>query len=354
MTLTDFVTLGNSDLKVSPLCLGTMMFGENWGQGENVLESQAALKQYLRMGGNFIDTSNCYTGGRSETIIGNFLRMSHIRRERLVIATKVFGSEYTGDPGTRGASRKSLVAACENSLRRLQTDYIDVYWLHHWDKQTPIQETMSVLNDLVTQGKVRYIGFADSPAWKIVEAQMIAEFRGWAPLIAIQNEYSLLERSVEAELLPMAIELGMGMVSWAPLKLGVLSGRFTRENRQQKEVEIKEWQAAALTERAYRFIDELSAVAQEIGARPGQVALAWVRQRKGVTSSIVMGRDVEQLKAHIASLTVTLEEVHLSRLQAVADSNTLEMNMEPIHSAPQPNVVELCPLAMNPASVAAG
>ena len=317
MTLSNYVQLGNSDLKVSPLCLGTMTFGEDWGKGSNVKESNEILHQYIERGGNFIDTANVYTSGFSERIIGDYLRLNHVRRQDLVIATKFFGSQYTGEPSSAGTSRKSIIAACDNSLRRLKTDYIDLYWLHCWDKYTPIQETMSVLNDLVSQGKIRNIGFSDTPIAKIVEAQMIAEFRSWAPLIGIQSEYSLLERTPDEDLLPVAQELNMAFVPWAPLKQGILSGRFTRGHH---TVEMKEFQQAGLTEHAYRIIDELVHTSKQIGATPGQVALSWVRQRAGVTSTIILGMTAQGLNDHISSLDFSLSDEQIRRLNVAADS----------------------------------
>ncbi len=321
MTLSNHVQIGNSELRVSPLCLGTMTFGEDWGHGTNVKESHQILRTYLERGGNFIDTANVYTSGLSEQIIGDYLRQNHVRRGDLVIATKFFGSQYTGEPSGAGTSRKSIIAACDNSLRRLKTDYIDLYWLHCWDKYTPIQETMSVLNDLVSQGKIRHIGFSDTPIEKVVEAQMIAEFRSWAPLIGMQNEFSLLERTPEEDLLPVARELNMAFIPWAPLKQGILSGRFTRETRGHQNGPIKEWQEAGLTERAYRIIDDMVSIGKQIGATPGQVALSWVRQTPGVTSTIVMGMTRQGLDDHIASLKFQLSDEQMRRLGAAADTS---------------------------------
>ena len=231
MPLDHYITLGKSGLRVSPFCLGAMTFGEDWGWGSTEEESHKIISRFIELGGNFIDTANFYTHGHSEKIVGDYLAHKSRRRDQLVIATKFFASLYTGDPNAGGAGRKSIIAACEASLRRLQTDYIDLYWLHCWDKFTPIEETMSALNDLVTQGKVRYLGFSDTPAWKTAEAHITAKFRGWAPLIALQIEYSLLERTVEGDLVPMALELGLGVTPWSPLKQGVLSGKYKREDK---------------------------------------------------------------------------------------------------------------------------
>ena len=206
MSLDQYVTLGRSGLTVSPFCLGAMTLGDDWGWGSSVEDAEAILTTFIERGGNFIDTANAYTKGHSEKIIGDYVRQRHSRRDQLVIATKFFANLFPGDPNGGGASRKSIAAACDESLRRLQTDYIDLYWMHLWERYTPIDETMRALDDLVTAGKVRYIGFSDTPAWKVAQAQMVASFRGWAPLIALQIEYSLIERSVEGELIPMAAE----------------------------------------------------------------------------------------------------------------------------------------------------
>ena len=230
MPLDHYVTLGRSGLRVSPFCLGAMTFGEDLGWGSSVKESESIIDRYLGLGGNFIDTANVYTKGHSEKIIGDHVGRHRNKRDRLVIATKFSANLYVGDPNGGGSSRKSIVAACEQSLRRLQTDYIDLYWLHNWDQLTPIEETMAALDDLVHAGKVRYLGVSDTPAWKVTQAQLIAQFRGWAPFVGLQIEYSLLERTVEGELMPMARELGLGVTPWSPLKAGILSGKYTRQN----------------------------------------------------------------------------------------------------------------------------
>jgi len=207
-SLDSYITLGRSGLRVSPLCLGTMTFGEDLGWGASPADSEAMLAEYLGRGGNFIDTANVYTNGHSEKIIGDFFANSDARRDRAVIGTKFFGSLFEGDPNGGGAGRKALMQQAEASLRRLRTDYIDLYWLHNWDRTMPIEETLRGLEDLVTSGKIRYIGFSDLSAWKVSEAQTIAHFRGWSPIIALQLEYNLFERTVEAELIPWPSPLG--------------------------------------------------------------------------------------------------------------------------------------------------
>ena len=185
MPLDNYITLGRSGLRVSPFCLGGMTFGNDLGWGSDVPEAESVLSRYVESGGNFIDTANGYTRGHSEKIIGDYFAQRTGRRDRVVLATKFFFNLFAGDPNGGGAGRKAIVAQCEESLRRLQTDYIDLYYLHNWDRFTPVEETMRALDDLVKAGKIRYLGFSDAPAWKVAQAQVLAHFRGWAPLIAL-------------------------------------------------------------------------------------------------------------------------------------------------------------------------
>jgi aryl-alcohol dehydrogenase-like predicted oxidoreductase len=318
MALTDYVTLGRSGLRVSPFCLGAMTFGEDWGWGSSVAESEAIISRFMERGGNFIDTANVYTKGHSEKIIGDFVGRDHARRDRIVIATKFFGNLFPGDPNGGGAGRKTIVSSCEQSLRRLQTDYIDLYWMHCWDRFTPVDETMRALDDLVTSGKVRYIGFSDTPAWKVSQAQTIAHLRGWAPLIALQIEYSLLERTVEGELIPMALEMGLGVTPWSPLKSGVLSGKYTRENAASVKADRGERVTQNLGEKVYSIIDELIAIGKELGSSPASIALAWVQGRPGVASTIIGARRMDQLDQNLAALDVTLSRDQVARLDKLS------------------------------------
>lgn len=319
MALDSYVTLGRSGLRVSPLCLGTMTFGEDWGWGSSVAESEALLSRYLDRGGNFIDTANAYTRGHSEVIIGDFFAKTPGRRDRAVIATKFLSNLYPGDPNGGGAGRKSMVAACEQSLRRLKTDYIDLYWMHCWDRHTPIEETMRGLDDLVRAGKVRYVGLSDTPAWKVAQAQTQALFRGWAPLIALQIEYSLIERTVEGELVPMALELGLGITPWSPLRGGVLSGKYTRENAGTQKADRGERVTSFLTERSYVIIDELVRISRELSSSPAAVALAWVQAQPGVASTIIGARRLDQLDQNLAAAALTLTPAHIAALRAVSE-----------------------------------
>jgi aryl-alcohol dehydrogenase-like predicted oxidoreductase len=317
MSLDHYVTLGRSGLRVSPLCLGAMTFGEDLGWGSSVEESQQIMDRYLELGGNFIDTANFYTKSHSEKIIGDHIGRHPSRRDRLVIATKFSGNLYPGDPNGGGSGRKSIVSACDNSLRRLQTDYIDLYWLHNWDVNTPIDETMAALDDLVRAGKVRYIGVSDTPAWKIAEANVTARFRGWSAFIGLQIEYSLLERSVEQELMPMARELGLGVTPWSPLKSGALSGKYTRANHGEARRDRGVFLEPYLNEKTYALIDELGAIAQARDTTVARVALAWLGAQPGVTSTIIGARRIAQLEDNIKSLDVRLGPDELARLDTL-------------------------------------
>ncbi|MDQ7013005.1 MAG: aldo/keto reductase [Planctomycetota bacterium] len=319
MPLTDYVTLGRSGLRVSPFCLGTMTFGEDWGWGSSVEDSNAIMDAYIDAGGNFLDTANIYTNGHSETIIGDHVGKDAVRRDRLVIATKFLGNMYPGDPNGGGSHRKAIVAACEQSLRRLQTEYIDLYWMHFWDHLTPIEETMRALDDLVTSGKIRYVGFSDTPAWKCAQAQTLAQCRDYAPIVALQIEHSLVERTVENELLPMARELGMGVTPWSPLKGGVLSGKYTRANRDTIEPGRGEWVKNNLTDRNLDILDVLVRIAAEVGASAAQVALAWVQARDGVTSTILGARTMEQLTDNLGALEIELSAGQTAALDEVSE-----------------------------------
>jgi len=323
MSLRNYVSLGRSGLRVSPMCLGAMTFGEDWGWGSSVEDSKKILDRYLDAGGNFIDTANGYTKGHSEAIIGEHLGRHASRRDRVVIATKFFTNMYRGDPNGGGAGRKSLISACENSLRRLQSDYIDLYWMHCSDKFTPIEETMRALDDLVAAGKVRYIGFSDTPAWKVSQAQTTALMKGWTPLVALQLEYSLLERTIEGELIPAALEYGLGVTPWSPLKSGMLTGKYTRESVKTATPGRGAFVSRAFTEQAFAVLDVLIEVAKAAGTTPARAALAWVGQRPGVTSPIIGARTMEQLLDNLGALERKLTP---EQIKALDDASTPKLN----------------------------
>lgn len=314
MPLNDFLTLGRSGLRVSPLCLGTMTFGMDWGWGSDVPTSQAIMDAYEDAGGNFLDTANIYTKGHSEKIIGDHIGRHANRRHKWVVATKFMGSLHLQDPNRGGAGRKNIMASVDDSLRRLQTDFIDLLWMHWNDRHTPIEESMRALDDLVRVGKVRYLGFSDTPAWRIAQAQTIAQFRGWSPLIALQIEYSLLERTVEGDLIPAAIDMGLGVTPWSPLKGGVLTGKYTKANADKQQAGRGEWVTRHLDDRAHTIVDELVRTAKEHSATPSQVALAWVQGKRGVASSIIGARTLEQLKDNLGCLALRLTPEQTKRL----------------------------------------
>jgi len=334
MPLDHYVTLGRSGLRVSPLCLGAMTFGEDLGWGSSVEESQRIIDRFVELGGNFIDTANFYTKSHSEKIIGDHVGRHTARRDRLVIATKFSGNLYPGDPNGGGSSRKTIVASCESSLRRLQTDYIDLYWLHNWDVHTPIEETMSALEDLVRAGKIRYIGVSDTPAWKIVEANMTAHLRGWAPFIGLQIEYSLLERSVEQELVPMALQFGLGITPWSPLKSGALSGKYTRATAGQVKADRGAFLESFINEKTFAVVDALESIARAHDSTVARIALAWVQAQPGVSSIIIGARRLAQLEDNLQAIDVRLTAGELDCLNALTKPTFgFPQNMQPMFPA---------------------
>ncbi len=317
MALDHFVSLGRSGLRVSPLCLGTMTFGEDWGWGSSVDESEAVLERYLALGGNFIDTANIYTRGHSEKILGDWFAKHPGKRDRMVVATKFMATLYPNDPNAGGAGRKAITAALEQSLRRLRTDHVDLYWMHVYDRFTPIEETMQTLDDLVRAGKVRYIGFSDTPAWKVAEAQTMARLRGWTPLVALQIEYSLLQRTVEGELIPAALDLGLGVTPWGPLASGALSGKYTRADHGKHQAGRGEWTTGRLTDSTYDLLEALGAIAKQHTTTTARVALAWLQAQPGVTSPIIGARTLAQLEDNVGALQLRLTPADLATLSSM-------------------------------------
>ena len=320
MPLDHYVTLGRSGLRVSPFCLGCMTFGDEWAAvGTHEAESLDVLGAYLDAGGNFLDTANIYTHGHSEVIIGDYFAGSPaISRDRVVIATKFAGNMHPGDPNGGGAGRKAIIHQLEDSLRRLRTDHVDLYWYHFQDRHTPVDETMRALDQLVKDGKVRHIGFSDFPAWVVVQAQYESMLRGWEPLIALQIEYSLAQRTVEADLMPMARALGLGVTPWSPLRAGILSGKYRRDGRPEVGTTRVAAESPHLSERNYDIIDVLIAIAEEIGASPAQIALRWLQDRDGVTSTIIGARRKDQLLDNLGALSITLSPDQTRRLDEVS------------------------------------
>jgi aryl-alcohol dehydrogenase-like predicted oxidoreductase len=317
MPLDHYLSLGRSGLRVSPFALGAMTFGEDaGGAGSSVEESEKILATYLDRGGNFIDTANFYTNGHSEKILGDWFAAHPGQRGRVVLASKFFANMYPGDPNGGGAGRSSIRAQLHETLRRLQTDYLDLYWLHNWDRHTPIEETLRALDDLVQEGKIRYIGFSNTPGWVTAQAQTTAVLRGWTPLIALQVEYSLLARTVEGELAPLALDQGMALVPWSPLKNGFLSGKYTRGAEVSDSVRTA--YVGGPGDEDFAVIDAVAAVADELETSSAAVALAWLRAREGTVVPIVGARKLSHLEDNLAGIDVVLSPQHLSVLDDVS------------------------------------
>ena len=305
MNVKNYVTLGKSGLRVSPLTLGTMTFGTEWGWGSEESAARAIFDRYLDAGGNVMDTADMYTNGKSEELLGKFIAGSGLR-DRIVLATKFTFSADPANPNAGGNGRKNIYRALHGSLRRLQTDYIDLYWLHAWDTITPIEEVVNTLNDLVREGKIRHYGFSDTPAWYVARAQTLAEKEGKERLIALQLEYSLVERSIEREHIPAAQELGLGICPWSPLASGLLSGKYKREGDsgrgEGRLAQAKDHPVLARLlrdERNWRIVDVLIDVARQLGKPPAQVALNWVATQPGVTSTIIGATKLVQLEDNL-------------------------------------------------------
>jgi aryl-alcohol dehydrogenase-like predicted oxidoreductase len=294
-----------------------MTFGDEWGWGSPKAEAQKVYEGYREAGGNFIDTANFYTNGTSEKFIGEFIQ-GH--RESVVLATKYSNAAPGNDPNAAGNHRKSMVQALEASLKRLQTDYIDLYWVHIWDGITPVEEVMRGLDDLVRQGKVLYAGISDAPAWWIAQANTLAELRRWTRFVGLQIEYSLIERTVERELVPMAKALNLGILAWSPLARGVLTGKYHGEGKTDEARMSREEMKQFLPEeqRATRIISAVKAVSEQVGRSMAQVALAWLRHRTVPVIPIIGARKVSQLHDNLTSLDLELSSEQLKTLDGAS------------------------------------
>lgn len=336
--------LGRSGLRVSELCLGAMTFGEEWGWGSAKEESHEIFNSYVNAGGNFIDTANKYTEGTSEKYIGEFIAGD---RDRYVLATKYTSNTRNGDPNAGGNQRKNMVQSLEASLKRLNTDYIDLFWVHAWDPLTPIEETMRSLDDMVKAGKILYIGISDAPAWIISKANTLANLKGWTEFVGLQIPYSLIERTPERELLPMASDIEIGVTAWSPLGGGVLTGKYSKNNdvQQQQQQNTSSTSSYATTkeghsrlevqnELAERYLNdrnmliaqEVSRIAKEIGRSASQVALNWIRQQNmieqcGINKIIPIfgSRKISQIKDNLACLEFELTSEQMNMLNQVSE-----------------------------------
>ena len=309
--------LGNSGLRVSELCLGTMTFGEDWGWGSSLDECKAIYTAFREAGGNFIDTANIYTNGTSEKYVGELIASE---REAIVVATKYSNGTPSNDPNGAGNHRKRMVQSVEASLKRLNTDYIDVLWAHAWDFTTPPEEVMRSFDDLVRQGKVLYIGISDAPAWVVAQCNTIADLRGWTPFIGLQIEYSLLQRTVERELLPMARTLDIGITAWSPLAMGWLTGKYTKDSGDSQESKRLESEGMSdfvqQSDRNHTIARAVDEVAAQIGCSSAQVALSWLLHQG--TIPIVGARKATQVKDNLDCVNVKLSEQQLAQLDQVS------------------------------------
>jgi aryl-alcohol dehydrogenase-like predicted oxidoreductase len=323
MKLDDYRLLGRSGLRVSPLTLGTMTFAAGgWGSSDE--EAAQMVDLFVERGGNFIDTADFYGQmGGSEELLGKLVAD---RRDRLVISTKYSLTTRPGDPNAAGNHRKNMVRSVEDSLRRMQTDYIDLLYLHMWDFRTPVDEILRAFDDLVSQGKILYAGLSDTPAWQASRMQAIAELRGWSQFCALQISYSLVERTVEREMIPMAREMGMGVCPWSPLGGGVLSGKYTAadlpgtgsapgELSSRKSINQA---TGRLNEQSLRIAGLVGEIAAELGRTPAQVALAWTLLDPAVTSPVIGARTLAQLDDNLGALEIELGADHIARLDAIS------------------------------------
>jgi aryl-alcohol dehydrogenase-like predicted oxidoreductase len=353
-----YFLLGKSGLRVSEICLGTMTFGKEWGWGASKEESRKIFDAYVNSGGNFIDTANIYTDGTSEKYVGDFVSYD---RDRFVIATKYTSNTRAGDPNAGGNHRKNMVQSLEATLRRLSTDYIDLYWVHAWDQTTPIEEMMRALDDMVKSGKILYIGISDAPAWVVSQANTLANLKGWTEFASIQIEYSLIERTSERELLPMANALDIGITAWSPLGSGVLTGKYNKSsnkepknntiNKDYKQTEstnndantitgsststsdqqessrlnvanFSELSNTLLKERNLRIAEEVINIAQEIKRTPSQVALNWIRESKKIFRNkiipIIGAKNLVQINDNLSCMEFALTDDHIDRLNQIS------------------------------------
>jgi len=306
----NYKLLGRSGLKVSELCLGTMGFGKEWNWGADKETSFKILETFANSGGNFIDTANRYTEGTSEKIIGEFVNSN---RDNFVLATKYSLHDNLINVNASGNNRKNMMRSVEESLKRLNTNFIDLFYLHIWDNLTPMDEVLRGLDDLVRQGKVNYIGISDTPAWLVSQGQTMAELMGWSRFVALQVEYSLLQRTPERELIPMAKHYNMTVTPWAPLAGGALTGKYLVGDKGRLGAESKR-----LNERAVKITQEVVSIAKELNVQPSSVALKWTMQQGFSCIPIIGATKPEQFLENLKCLDVLLTDEHIKRLNEVS------------------------------------
>jgi len=304
--------LGKTGLRVSELCLGTMTFGEDWGWGSTKEESQKVFDEFALAGGNFLDTANRYTEGTSERYVGEFI---HSNRDHFVLATKYTLFDKLGDVNYSGNHRKNMIRSVDESLKRLNTDFIDVLYIHAWDFLTPIEEILRGLDDLVSSGKILYTGISDTPAWIISEANAIADFRGWTRFNALQAEYSLLQRTTERELIPMTKAKELALTAWAPLAGGALTGKYLAGNDASKRLPDT---SDRLSKRSRDITEVVVEIAIELECSPAQVAIRWVMQQAPHIIPIIGARKESQIVDSLGCLNIELSDKQLARLDEVS------------------------------------
>jgi aryl-alcohol dehydrogenase-like predicted oxidoreductase len=329
MQLNEYITLGHSGLRVSPLALGTMTFGnDRWGSDD--AEAERIFNRYVEQGGNFVDVADVYAEGKSEEILGRFIANGNLH-DRLVVATKFTFNPQEGNPNSGGNGRKNIYRALEGSLQRLKLNYIDLYWMHAWDTITPVEEVVSTLSNLVREGKIRYYGFSDVPAWYAARAYTLAEQQGLERIIGLQLEYSLVERNIEREHIPAARNLGIGICPWSPLASGFLAGKYTKQgptSSQGSRLDVLKGSDNPVfqkfTEKNFLVVQAVQDVATKLGRSAAEVALNWVATQPGVSSTIIGVTTLRQLENNLTSITFEIPEDLRKKLDEVSQ-------LEPAH-----------------------
>ncbi|HVY45373.1 MAG TPA: aldo/keto reductase [Minicystis sp.] len=306
--------LGHSGLRVSELALGTMTFGEDWGFGASRDESKKQFDTYAKAGGNFIDSAVNYQNGSSEQLVGEFVASD---RDHFVVATKYSLNTRPDDPNAGGNQKKNLVRSLETSLKRLRTDYVDLYWVHFYDAFTPLEETMRALDDVVRAGKALYVGISDAPAWVVARMNTMAELRGWSRFVGLQVQWSLVERDVERDLVPMAKALDLAVTPWGVLGAGLLTGKYAG-GKPSDDTKRAGWNQGRLTEKNLSIAAEVETIAREVDRSPSQVAIAWVKQQGPNVIPILGARKHDQLVDNLNAATFTLSAEQTQRLDAAS------------------------------------
>ena len=313
----EYVRLGNTGMKVSRICLGTMTYGkptDRWPWALNETESRPYLKKALELGINFFDTADMYSYGTSEEVVGSALK-DFAKRDEVVIATKVY-QPMSADPNDGGLSRKHIMSSIDNSLRRLKTDYVDLYQIHRWDYNTPIEETMEALHDVVKSGKVRYIGASSMHSWQLAKALYTADLHGWTRFVSMQPHYNLIYREEEREMIPLCLDQKIGVIPWSPLARGLLTGNRTKERNETLRSKTDEFgKILYRSDSDFDIVERVSEVALERGVPAARIALAWMLAKPGITAPIVGASKPGHLEDAVASLSVKLTSEEINRLE---------------------------------------